>query len=100
MLHCMFKVPREASSASLLASVRAVPWADETEQHLYRLYMSACELSADVRIFGAGLPEAPGTDSQRYVGSLRCQDKQAALDSVALCEHCNGQMRLSNSFPG
>jgi len=74
--------------------------ADEAEQQLSRLALSACELSADVRIFEAGLPEAPGTDSQRYVGSLRCQDKQAALVSVALCEQCHGQMRLSNSFPG
>ena len=62
-----FEVARQASSPSLCASVRAVPWADEAEQQLSRLALSAYELSADVRIFGAGLPEAPSTDLQRYV---------------------------------
>jgi len=38
--------------------VRAVPWADEAGQQLSRLALSGCELSADVRIFRAGLPEA------------------------------------------
>jgi len=38
--------------------------------------------------------------SQGYVSSLRWQDKQAAPVSVALCEQCHGQIRLSNSFPG
>jgi len=32
-----------------------VPWADQAEQQLSRLAPSACDLSADVRIFGAGL---------------------------------------------
>jgi len=63
----MLKVARQASSPSLCASVRAVPWADEAEQQLSRLALSACELSADVRIFKAGLPEAPGTDPLTYV---------------------------------
>jgi len=45
--------------------VRAVPWADEAEQQFSRLAVSACELSADVRIFRAGLPEAAGTDHLR-----------------------------------
>ena len=62
-----FEVAREASSPSLRASVRAVPWADEAEQQLSRLALFACELSADVRIFGAGLPEAPGTDHLCYI---------------------------------
>jgi len=44
-----------------------VPWADEAEQQLYGLALSACELSADVRIFGEGLPENPDTDHLRYV---------------------------------
>ena len=48
-----FEGARQASSPSLCASVRAVPWADEAEQQLSRLPLSACELSADVRIFGA-----------------------------------------------
>jgi len=39
-----------------------VPWADEAEQQLSRLAPSGYELSADVRIFGAGLPEALGMD--------------------------------------
>jgi len=50
-----FEVAREASITSLCASVRAVPWADEAERHLSRLALSACQLSADVRIVGAGL---------------------------------------------
>jgi len=36
--------------------------ADEAEQQLSRLAPSGCELSGDVRIFGAGLLEAPGRD--------------------------------------
>ena len=62
-----FEGATQASSPSLCASLRAVPWADEAEHQLSRLALSACELSADVRIFKAGLPEAPGTDAQRYV---------------------------------
>ena len=58
---------RQASSPSLCVSVRAVPWADEAEQQLSRLALSGCELSEDVRIFGAGLPEAPCEDHQMYV---------------------------------
>jgi len=44
-----------------------VPWADEAEQQLSRLALSGCEISADVRILGAGLPEAHGTDHLRQV---------------------------------
>ena len=58
---------RQASSLSFCASVRAVPWADEAEQQLSRLALSACELSADVCILGPGLLEAPGTDHLSYV---------------------------------
>ena len=58
---------RQASSPSLCASVRAVPWADEDEQQLSRLALSGCQLYADVRILGEGLPEAPGTDHLSYV---------------------------------
>jgi len=36
-----------------------VPLADEAEQQVSRLDLSGCELFADVRIFRAGLPEAP-----------------------------------------
>jgi len=60
---------------------------------------SGCKLSAHIRILGAGLPEAPDTDPQSYVGSLRWQEKQAAPLSVPLCEQCHGQMRLSYTFP-
>ena len=63
-LRLKFEVAMQASSPRFCASVRAVPWADEAEQHLYRLAFSACELSANVRILGAGLPETPGTDPQ------------------------------------
>ena len=61
-----FEVARQASSPSLCASLRAVPWADEAEQELSRLAPSGCELSAEVRIFVAGLHEAPGTDTITY----------------------------------
>jgi len=66
-LHLKFEVARQASSPWLCASVRAVPWADEAEQQLSRLALSGCELYADFRIFGAGLPESPGTVHLRYV---------------------------------
>jgi len=46
--------------------VRAVTWADEAEQQLSRLALCGCELSADVRIFRAGLTEAPCTDHVSY----------------------------------
>ena len=62
-----FEGARQASSPSLCASVLAVPCADEAEQQLSRLALSAFELSADVRIFRAGLLEAPGTDHLIYV---------------------------------
>ena len=62
-----FEGARQASTPSLCASVRAVPWADEAEQQLSRLVLSGCELSADVRILGAGLPEAPGMQHLSYV---------------------------------
>jgi len=52
----------QESSPSLSASVRAVPWADEAEQKLSRLALSGCQLSADVRIFRAGLAKEPGTN--------------------------------------
>jgi len=48
-----------------------VPWADESEQQLSRLALSGCNLSADVRILGVELPEAPCTDPLWYVLSLR-----------------------------
>jgi len=59
-LRLKFEVAREASSPSLCAYVRAVPWADEAEQQLSRLAPSACQLFADVRIFGAGLRKETG----------------------------------------
>ena len=99
-LRLKFEGARQASSPSLCASVRAVPWADEAEQQLSRLTLSACELSADVRIIRTALPEAQGTDNRIYFSSLRWQDKQAAPVSVPLCKQCHGQMRLRNSFPG
>ena len=66
-LRLKFEVEIQASSPILYASVRAVPWADEAEQHLSRLALSVCELSADVRIFRAGLLRVPCTDPQIYV---------------------------------
>ena len=59
VIRLKFEVARQASSRSLCASVRAVPWADEAEQQLSRLARSGCELSADVRIFRAGLRRRP-----------------------------------------
>jgi len=77
-----------------------VPWPDEAEQQLSRVALSVCDLSADVRIFRAGLLETPGTDHLSYVRSLEGEDKEAAPVSVPLCEQCHVQMTLSNSFPG
>jgi len=54
-----FELARQASSPSVCASVRAVPWADEAEQQLSRIALSGCELYADVRIFRAGMPDPP-----------------------------------------
>ena len=48
-----FEVARQASSPTLCASVRAVPWADEAEQQLSKLAPCVFELQEDVRIFGA-----------------------------------------------
>jgi len=62
-----FEVARQACSPSLCATLRAVPWADEAEQQLSSLALYACDLSADVRIFRAGLLEAPGKDHLRYI---------------------------------
>ena len=95
-----FEGERQASSPTLCASVRAVPWADEAEQQLSRLvflpeiYLQTFAFSED------GLTEAPITEPQLYVSSLKGQDKQAAPVSVPLCEQCHAQMRLSNIFPG
>ena len=101
-LHFKFEVTRQARSACLCVSVRAVPWADEAEQQLSRLALSGCELSGVVRIFGAGLLQTHGREppSPSYVSSLRWQDKQAAPVSVPLCEQGHGQKRRSSSFPG
>ena len=65
-LRLNFKVARQASSPSLCASVRAVPWADEAQQQLSWLAPSACQLSADVCIFGAGLLKEPGRHPPHY----------------------------------
>ena len=70
--------------------MQAVPCADEAEKQLSRLALSACELSADVLIFGAGLPEIPCTGHIIYVLTLREQDKKEALVSLSLCEQCHG----------
>jgi len=51
---------RQASSPSLCASVRAVPWADEADEQLSRLDPSGCQLSADHSIFAAELTNEPG----------------------------------------
>jgi len=101
-LHFKFEVTRQARSACLCVSVRAVPWADEAEQQLYRLSPSVRKLSGVVRIFEAGLLQTHASEppSPSYVSSLRWQDKQAAPVSVPLCEQGHGQKRRSNSFPG
>ena len=65
-----FEVARQESSPSLCASVRAVPWADEAEQQLFKLAPSGCQLSADVRIFGAGLPEGAWQGTPPFPGCV------------------------------
>ena len=62
MMCLKFEVARQASSPSLCASVRAVPWADEAEQQLSKLALSGCELSGDVRFFGVELRKEPRRD--------------------------------------
>ena len=66
-LRLKLEVARQASSPSLCASVRAVPWTVKAEQQLSRLALSACELSADVRFFRAGLLEAHCMEHLSYV---------------------------------
>jgi len=61
-----------------------VPWADEAEQQLSRLALSACELSADVHYFGGGLTEAPTeipTDMFEVLGGKTSKQPQ----SLCLC---------------
>ena len=64
MIRLKFEVARQASSPSLCASVRALPWADEAEQQLSRLAPSGCELSGDVRFFGVDLRKEPRREPQ------------------------------------
>jgi len=79
-----FEVAREASSPSLCASVRAVPWADEAEQQLSRLALCGCQLSADVRILVAGLQKEPGRDSP--ISTIRMKFEVARqASSPSLC---------------
>ena len=66
-LHVKFEVARQARSPRLCASVRGGSWADEAEQQLSRIAHSACKLSGDVRIFGAGLQKLHSRDPLRYV---------------------------------
>ena len=83
-LRLKFEVARQASSPSLCASGRAVPWAEEAEQELSRLALSACELSADVCILGAGLPEAPGTEPESTFEVGGCKTSKQP-QSMCLC---------------
>jgi len=63
--------------------VRAVPWADEAEQQLSRLAPSGCQLSADVRTFGAGLRKEPGWDINFHRVRLKFEvARQASSPSV------------------
>jgi len=62
-----FEMSRQERSLSLCATVREVPWEDEAEPQLSRLAPSACQLTADFSIFGAGLTEASGKDNLSYV---------------------------------
>jgi len=66
MISLKFQVARQASSPSLCASVREVPWADEAEQQLSRLALSGCQLSADIRIFTAVLSIVSDKEPERY----------------------------------
>ena len=84
MLHLKFEVARQASSPSLCASVRSVPWADEAEQQLSRLAPSGCQLSADVRILRAWLRKEPGRDTTILRLRLNFQVARQA-SSPSLC---------------
>jgi len=83
----MFEFVRQASSPSLCASVRAVPWADDAEQQHSRLALSASKLSADVRIFGVGLRNEPGSDYPRSQATFEvCGGKTSKQpQSLFLC---------------
>ena len=59
MLRLKFEVAGQANSPSVCASVQTVSWAHEDEKQLSKLAPSGCQLSADVRIFGAGLRKEP-----------------------------------------
>jgi len=75
------EVARQSSSPSLCASPRAVPWADEAEQQLSRLALSASQLSADVCNFTAELPDEAwqGTPSLRIKFELARQGSSLSL---------------------
>jgi len=78
-----FEVARQASTPSLSATLRAVPWADEAEQKLSWLDPSGWELSGDIRIFGAGLLEETG--SAPIPGLLLKFDGARQASSPTLC---------------
>jgi len=80
-------VARQASSPSLCASVQAVPWADEAEQQLSRLVPSGLQLSADVRVFWAGLQKEPGRDplQSQATSEVRCCKTSMQRLSQCLC---------------
>jgi len=61
-----------------------VPWADEAEQQLSTLGLSGYELSADVRILGAGLTEAHGTDP-KYTFEFSGVKTSREPQSLCLC---------------
>jgi len=75
----------KASSPSVCVSEQAVPWADESDQHLPGLAPYVSELSGDVRVFEGWLPGETERDYIIYVGSLSLQDNQAVPISVLRC---------------
>jgi len=78
-----FEGARQASSTSLCAFLRAVPWADVGEQQLSRLALSACDLSADVRILEQGcwrpLAQTPKTTFEVWGGKTSKQPQSLCL---------------------
>jgi len=80
-----FEVARQESSPYLCASVRAVPWADEAEQQLSRLAPSACQLTADVRVFGAGLQKEPGRNPLQSQDTFEVLGGKTSKQPLSLC---------------
>jgi len=83
-----------------------VPWAAEVEQQLSRIAHSGCKLSAQIRIFGAGLLEAPGTNNPipglrlkfEVARQASCPSLSASVRAVPWADEADQQLsRIAHS---